>query len=116
MDGGHVRGTQGPNCPSSSRAWIPGLGVITRVMLNIDAWDSRPRRLAAGGRRIHVGWFHTMDAHMIGLTTTDRKRFALLVVPPTSTTASAGIAMTMAAEDENSTRPADILAASETAT
>ena len=92
------------------------LGVITRVMLNMDAWDGRPRRVAAGGRRIHVGWFHTMDAHMIGLTNTNRKRFALLVVPPTSTTASAGIAMTMAAEDENSTRPADILAASETAT
>jgi hypothetical protein len=91
------------------------LGVIIRVMLNLDAWDPSPRRLAAGSRRIHVGRFHTMDPHTIGLTTTDRKRFVLLVVPPAATTTSAEIAMAMAAKADNSTRPGDILAASELA-
>src|SRR3954469_23621471 len=91
------------------------LGVIIRVMLNLDAWDSAPRRIAAGGRRIHVGRFRTMDAHMIGLTNTEGERFTLLVVPPGATTAAAGTALTMATEAGNSTRPAAILAASEIA-
>jgi hypothetical protein len=91
------------------------LGVITRVMINLDAWDSAPRRIAAGGRRIHVGRFRIMDAHMIGLTNTEGKRFTLLVVPPAATTAAAGTALTMATEAGKSTRPAAILAASEIA-
>jgi hypothetical protein len=91
------------------------LGVITRVMLNVDAWAECPRRLAAGNRRIHVGRFQTMDPSTIGLTNTDRERFVLLVVPPAATTTSAEIAMAMAADADNSTRPTDILAASELA-
>ena len=89
------------------------LGVITRVMLNLDAWDDTPRRIAAGGRRIHVGRFRIMDAHMIGLTNTEGERFTLLVVPPGATTTAAGTALAMASEAGSSTRPAAILRASE---
>ena len=91
------------------------LGVITRVMLNLDAWDSGPRRIAAGGRRIHVGRFRTMEDHMIGLTNTEGERFTLLVVPPGATTTAAGTALAMATEAGSSTRPAAILRASEIA-
>jgi hypothetical protein len=64
------------------------------------------------GRRIHVGWFRAMNADTIGVTRAARDRFVLLVVPPQATTAAAATAMAMAADATNSTRPADLLAAS----
>ena len=100
-------------------AELPGLiagldasvGPITRVALNLDAWDSAPRRVAVDGRRVRVGWFHHMDAHTIGVTRASQNRVTLLVVPPQATTAAAAIAMAMAADATNSARPAAILAA-----
>jgi hypothetical protein len=86
-------------------------GPITRVALNLDAWDSAPRRVAVDGRRVRVGWFRQMDAHTIGVTRAAQDRVVLLVVPPQATTAAAGIAMAMAADAANSAGPADILAA-----
>jgi hypothetical protein len=88
------------------------LGVITRVALNLDAWDSAPRRLVVDGRRVHVGWFRAMNADTIGVTNASRDRFVLLVVPPQATPASAASAMAMAADPASSARPADLLAAS----
>jgi hypothetical protein len=85
-------------------------GPITRVALNLDAWDRAPRRIAVDGRHVRVGWFQTMDGHMIGVTRALQDRLALLVVPPEATTAAAQIAMAMAADPTNSTGPADILA------
>jgi hypothetical protein len=87
------------------------LGPITRVALNLDAWDTAPRRVAANGRRVRVGWFRQMDPDTIGLTRAFQNRVALLVIPPQATTAAAEIAMAMAADAANSARPADILAA-----
>jgi hypothetical protein len=81
------------------------------VALNLDAWDTAPRRVAVDGRRVRVGWFRHMDPHTIGMTRAAQDRVALLVVPPQATTEAAGIAMAMAADAANSTRPADILAA-----
>jgi hypothetical protein len=87
------------------------LGPVTRVALNLDAWDSAPRRVAVDGRRVRVGWFRQMDADTIGVTRASQGRVALLVVPPQATTAAAGIAMAMAADAANNAGPADILAA-----
>jgi hypothetical protein len=80
------------------------------VALNLDAWDSAPRRVAVDGRRVRVGWFRQMDAHTVGVTRAAQDRVVLLVVPPQATTAAAGIAMAMAADAANSAGPADILA------
>jgi hypothetical protein len=87
------------------------LGPVTRVALNLDAWDTAPRHVAVDGRRVRVGWFRHMDAHTIGLTRAFQDRVALLVVPPQATTAAAEIAMAMAADAATSAGPADILAA-----
>jgi Family of unknown function (DUF5994) len=87
------------------------LGPITRVALNLDAWDTAPRRVAVDGRRVRVGWFRHMDPHMIGVTRASQARVVLLVVPPEATGEAAGIAMAMAADAANSAGPADILAA-----
>jgi hypothetical protein len=100
-------------------AELPGLiagldsshGPITRVALNLDAWDSAPRRVAVNGRRVRVGWFRHMDAHTIGVTGAGQDRVVLLVVPPQATTAAAGIAMGDGSRRANSPGPAGILAA-----
>jgi hypothetical protein len=87
------------------------LGPITRMALNLDAWDTAPRRVAVDGRRVRVGWFRHMDAHTIGVTRAGQDCVVLLVVPPQATPAAANRAMAMAADGANSAGPADILAA-----
>jgi hypothetical protein len=87
------------------------LGPITRVALNLDAWDTAPRRVAVNGRRVRVGWFRHVDPDTIGVTRAGQDRVALLVIPPQATTAAAGSAMATAADGVNSAGPADILAA-----
>jgi Family of unknown function (DUF5994) len=92
-------------------AGLDSFGPITRVALNLDAWDTAPRRVAVNGRRVRVGWFRHMDPDTIGVTRAGQDRVALLVIPPQATTAAAGSAMAMAADAANSATPPDILAA-----
>jgi hypothetical protein len=114
LDGGWWPRSRDPDAelPSLIAGLESPLGMITRVALNLDAWDSAPRRVVVDGRRVHVGWFRTMNAHTIGVTRGSRDRFVLLVVPPQATTAAAANAMAMAADPANSAGPADLLAAS----
>jgi uncharacterized protein DUF5994 len=86
--------------------------IITRVALSLTAWDRTPHRVAAGDRIVPVGWFDTLDADTIALTTTRGDRAILLVVPPEATADSAAIALAMAALGERSAHPLAILAAS----
>jgi Family of unknown function (DUF5994) len=86
-------------------------GPITRVALNLDAWDRAPRRVARDGRRVRVGWFRTMDAHMVGVTRAFQDRLALLVIPPEAAGQAAQSAMAMAADATNDAGPAEVLAA-----
>jgi hypothetical protein len=87
------------------------LGPITRVALNLGAWDRAPRRVAVDGRGVRVGWFGTMDPHMIGVTRAFQDRLALLVVPSEAAGQGAQRAMAMAADATNGAGPAEILAA-----
>jgi Family of unknown function (DUF5994) len=113
VDGGWWPRSRDPDAelPGLIAGLDSSLGPITRVALNLDAWDTAPRRVAVDGRRVRVGWFRHMDAHTIGVTRASQARVALLVVPPQATTAAAEIAMAMAADAANSAGPADILAA-----
>jgi hypothetical protein len=113
LDGGWWPRSRNPDAelPDLIASLEPSLGPITRVAVNLDAWDQAPRRVAVDGRRIHVGWFRHMDAHMIGVTRASQARVALLVVPPEATGEAAGIAMAMAADATNRTGPAGVLAA-----
>jgi Family of unknown function (DUF5994) len=114
VDGGWWPRSRDPDAelPSLIAGLKSSLGVITRVALNLDAWDSAPRQVVIDGRRVHVGWFRAIDPHTIGLTRDFRDRFVLLVVPPEATTTAAAAALAVAADATNSARPADILAAS----
>ena len=113
VDGGWWPRSRDPDAelPGLIAGLESSLGPITRVALNLDAWDTAPRRVAVDGRRVHVGWFRHMDAHTIGVTRASQDRVVLLVVPPQATTAAAGIAMAMAADAATNDEPADILAA-----
>jgi Family of unknown function (DUF5994) len=113
VDGGWWPRSRDPDAelPGLIASLDASLGPITRVALNLDAWDTAPRRVAVDGRRVRVGWFRQMDAHTVGLTRAAQDRVVLLVVPPQATTAAAQIAMAMAADPANSAGPADILAA-----
>jgi hypothetical protein len=113
VDGGWWPRSRDPDAELSSliAGLDSSLGPITRVALNLGAWDTAPRRVAVDGRRVRVGWFRQMDAHTIGVTRAAQARVVLLVVPPQATPAAAGTAMAMAADATNSTGPADILAA-----
>jgi hypothetical protein len=86
--------------------------IITRVALNLTAWDRTPHRVAIGDRIVPVGWFQALDADTIALTTTRGDRITLLVVPPETTADSAATALAMAALGDNSAQPLAILAAS----
>jgi hypothetical protein len=113
VDGGWWPRSRDPDAelPGLIAGLDSSLGPVTRVALNLDAWDTAPRRVAVDGRRVRVGWFRHMDAHTIGLTRAFQDRVALLVVPPQATTAAAEIAMAMAADAATSAGPADMLAA-----
>ena len=113
VDGGWWPRSRDPDAelPGLIAGLDASLGPVTRVALNLDAWDTAPRRVAVDGRRVRVGWFRHMDAHTIGVTRAGQDRMTLLVVPPQATTAAAEIAMAMAADAATSARPADILAA-----
>jgi hypothetical protein len=113
VDGGWWPRSRDPDAelPDLIAGLESSLGPITRLSLNLDAWDTAPRRVAVDGRRIRVGWFRHMDADTIGVTRAGQNRVALLVVPPQATPAAAGVAMAMAADAATSAGPADILAA-----
>jgi uncharacterized protein DUF5994 len=113
LDGGWWPRSRDPDAelPDLIAGLEPSLGPITRVAVNLDAWDQAPRRVAVDGRRIRVGWFRHMDPHTIGVTRASQDRVVLLVIPPQATTAAAGIAMAMAADATSSAGSADILAA-----
>lgn len=56
-------------------------GPVTRVSLNIDAWDApRDARLFLAGQVVRLGWFHHIDPHLVtaGRGTHDRLSIAVL--------------------------------------
>ena len=56
---------------------------ITRVTYNPELWDPAPRRLRVDGRVIRLGWFRSIDRHLLCLTGGyGDDRLELLVVPP----------------------------------
>ena len=85
---------------------------VTRVAYNPDSWEAAPRRLAADGRTIRLGWFHGIDPQLLDLTgDLQRGRLDLLVVPPDTTTAVARQAFTAATDRGNRETPTVLLAA-----
>jgi hypothetical protein len=86
---------------------------VLRVGLHIDTWDNIPRRIAAPGRQIRVGWFRTIDPHVANLISPGIEHLNLLVIPPDTAPAAADKALDMATRCRGRTRPGDILTAAD---
>ncbi|NEE02385.1 hypothetical protein G1H10_19610 [Phytoactinopolyspora halotolerans] len=58
---------------------------VARVAYHRDSWDSVSGKLPIAGRVVRLGWFRTIDAHLLSLTELrSADRLDLLVIPPTS--------------------------------
>lgn len=56
---------------------------MTRVSLNIDAWNAdQPRRMRLGKLLVRLGWFRTLDPATVTLSRSGDARVTLQVVPP----------------------------------
>ncbi|GLW98817.1 DUF5994 family protein [Microtetraspora sp. NBRC 16547] len=89
---------------------------VLRVGLHPDAWTNIPHRIPASGRVIRVGWFRSIDLHLLSLHTATGDNWELLVIPPETGTAAAANAFRLATQGRGSARPADILVLSGSAT
>jgi hypothetical protein len=84
---------------------------VTRVTFNPDTWETAPRRMAADGRSIRLGWFRSIDPQLLDLTgDTNRSRLDLLVIPPDTSAEAAGRAFTAASDRANRRTPTAVLA------
>jgi hypothetical protein len=83
---------------------------VSRAAYHPSLWGPAPRVLQADGRTIHIGWFRSIDPHLISLTGGSGERLELLVVPPDTAEAVAGRAMEIAATARNRATPSAVLA------
>ncbi len=76
---------------------------ITRVAYRRETWDAAPRRLPADNRVIRLGWFQSLDPHLVSLTGGQggQTRLDLLVVPPWASELIARRAMADASGPDN---------------
>lgn len=69
------------------RALLPAVseglgGAVTRVSLNIDAWNAdQPRRLRVGRTLVKLGWFHTLDRTTVTFSRGGDPRLTVVVIP-----------------------------------
>ncbi|MFB6842760.1 DUF5994 family protein [Streptomyces sp. NPDC056361] len=96
--------------PDLIRALTTHLGPITRVGLDTDAWEEVPTRVVVDDRVVRLDSFPVGDGTVL-ITRGDTDHFALLVVPPDTTSDAARDAMARAVDAGNVTRAAEILVA-----
>jgi uncharacterized protein DUF5994 len=60
---------------------FPG-GRVSRVLFSRPDWDTHPRSVQLGGRRVKTGSFPSDDTHLIILKMADHSVLRLLLVPP----------------------------------
>ena len=100
-------------------AELPGLilaldqvrGRITRLILSIDGWDPRPRRLTVAGRLLRLGYFTSQPTALLIAVCDNGGRVDLLVVPPDTARLTAEAAMALAATASNRVHAQHLLAA-----
>ena len=87
-------------------------GMVTHVLVNPADWDMpHPRRLAAGGRAVRMGWFTSQPTGLITLVCDfNQDRFDLLVIPPASASGPAAAAMAAASDTANTRHVPALLA------
>ncbi len=98
-------------------AELPGLitainesrGLVTRILLHLDAWTPRPRHLRIDGRVVHLTWSRTADPNLIIVACANDHRLNLLVIPPHANMTRAAAALAAAAAPDNTLHPSEVL-------
>jgi hypothetical protein len=115
---GHVDGAWWPGSrnlttelPALAEALAARLGRVVRVAYALSAWDPAPRRFEVDGYPVRLEGFTYQDQHIIHVTSTNRDRVSLLVIPPETAAAAGHDALMTAARHDNADRPEEILAA-----
>jgi hypothetical protein len=88
LDGSWWPRTRDPatELPALIAAVTDRLGVVGRIALNADAWDTRPQQIPIVGQQVvRLDWFGAWDAHTIRLIGYDSSHLDLLVPPDTAT-------------------------------
>lgn len=86
---------------------------VTRVSYHPLLWDPAPHKMRVGGRTLRLGWFRSIDPHLVSLTGSNGERIELLVVPPDTAPVTAARAMARAVTRRNRASPTAVLAAAQ---
>ncbi|TMR02264.1 hypothetical protein ETD83_12890 [Actinomadura soli] len=88
---------------------------ITHVMLRMDDWDSRPRRLRIDGptdtRVVRLSWFDSLPSGLLTAIHADGRRVDLLTVPSATPRDEAEASMDRASDPHNVLHTPGLLAA-----
>ncbi|TDB74103.1 hypothetical protein E1264_41120 [Actinomadura sp. KC216] len=88
---------------------------ITHVLLRLDDWDSRPRRLRIDGpadtRVVRLSWFGSLPSGLLTAIHADGRRVDLLTVPAATPRDEAEASMELASHPHNFLRTPGLLAA-----
>ncbi|TDE36795.1 DUF5994 family protein [Actinomadura sp. 6K520] len=94
---------------------IDGRRPITHVMLRIDDWDGRPRRLRvdgpAGTRVVRLSWFDSLPSGLLTAIHAGGRRVDLFTVPVSTPHAEAEASMELASHPRNQIHTPGLLAA-----
>lgn len=82
---------------------------INWIMLNPDGWDDHPRRIRVDECTVRVGWFVSLDAHLLVAVTGIDDRVDLLTLAADMPAAAAAAAITMSTEGAATLRPGAIM-------
>lgn len=85
------------------------LGRVTRAVVSPADWDLRARAVLVSGRYVGIDPSAPDDSHLAVLTTSQRRRLRVLVIPPDFTTDQGEEALLAAATFGNEHAPADLL-------
>jgi hypothetical protein len=73
--------------PALIAAVTDRLGMVNRIALNADAWDTRPQQITTVDQQmVRLDWPDASDAHTIRVTGDDSSHLDLLVIPPDTAT------------------------------
>lgn len=110
LDGGWWPRSTDPvaEIPSLIAAIESMYGSIRSMALGAHGWDSRPKRLVIGGRRIRIGFFESQTPALL-TALIDNGRVDLLVVPPATDVDVAEKAMAVALDPASRLSAAQIL-------
>jgi hypothetical protein len=86
------------------------LGLVDRVIYQLDEWQTAPRRTTIDDRAIRLAGYHRQPSGTVEVQGVNRKRILLAVVPPTSEQRHAHDAMMTAASPDDVSTVQDLLA------